>query len=166
MYSSLLISSMPQKHWLVNVHSYTWLILTISSNDHTRWANQLETIDAVRPNSAPGNGLSTPPCAAGDMMLHNLDTIGSNHPCQANRHPAIRRVHAASLTFLIRRVSCHSNETGAPTANPPNSAQLGSTLYHYPRLHPGPWSSVRMWWGTDRQTYRRPWPQYISIGYA
>ena len=50
----------------------------------------------------------------------------------------------------IRRC-CHSNETYAPTANPPNSAQLEGTPYHSPKLHPGPCSSVGMRRG---QTHR------------
>jgi len=49
-------------------------------------------------------------------------------------------------------ITCHSNETHAPTANPPNSAQLESTPYHSSKLHLGPWSSVRMQRGTERQT--------------
>jgi len=63
-------------------------------------------------------------------------------------------------------ITCHSNETHAPTANPPNSAQLESTPYHSSKLHLGPWSSVRMQRGTERQTdtqtHRRLWPIYIS----
>jgi len=35
-----------------------------------------------------------------------------------------------------------SNETRAPIANPPSSAQLGGSPYHSPKLHPGPCSSV------------------------
>jgi len=61
------------------------------------------------------------------------------------------------------------NTTRAPIANPPNSAQLGGIPYHYPKLHPGPCSSVGMRRRTDtqtdrhahRQTHRREWPQYI-----
>ena len=59
---------------------------------------------------------------------------------------------------------CHSNETRAPIANPPNSAQLGSTPYHSPKLHPGPWSSMGMRQGTaqtHRQTHSLEWPIYI-----
>ena len=56
---------------------------------------------------------------------------------------------------------CQSNATRAPIANPPNSAQLGGIHYHYPKLHPGPCSSVNMRPWTDRQTHRREWPQYI-----
>ena len=49
-----------------------------------------------------------------------------------------------------------------------NSAQLGSTPYHFPKLHPGPCSSVGMRRQTDTQTdtqkHRRGWrwPIYIS----
>jgi len=61
---------------------------------------------------------------------------------------------------------CHSNETCAPIANLPNSAQLEGTTYHSRKLHPGPCSSVGMWPWTDRQTdmdiHRRVWPIYIS----
>ena len=39
----------------------------------------------------------------------------------------MQRVHPSSLTFRIRRVCCHSNETRVPIANPPTSAQLGGT---------------------------------------
>jgi len=46
----------------------------------------------------------------------------------------------------------HSNETGAPTATLPNSAQLGGTAYHSPKLHPGLCSSVGMPSQTDRHT--------------
>jgi len=48
-----------------------------------------------------------------------------------------------SLTFHIQRCY-HSNETHALIANPPNSAELGGTPYHSPKLHLGPCSSVGM----------------------
>jgi len=54
---------------------------------------------------------------------------------------------------------CHSNETRAPIANPPNSAQLGGTPYHSPKLQ-----VVSACDGhTDRQTHtvRGAWPIYI-----
>jgi len=58
----------------------------------------------------------------------------------------------------------HSNETRTPVAYPPSSAQLDSTPYHCPMLHPGPCSRVWMQRGTDKdiQTHRPPWPIYIS----
>ena len=56
---------------------------------------------------------------------------------------------------------CHSSAIGAPIANPPNSTQLGGSLYHAAKLHPGPCSSVGVRPRTDTQTHRRAWPQYI-----
>jgi len=50
---------------------------------------------------------------------------------------------------------CHSNATRAPIANLPNSAQLGGSLYHDPKLHPGPCSSVGVWPRTDTHTDNR-----------
>ena len=47
---------------------------------------------------------------------------------------------------------CHSNATGAPIANPPNSAQLGGSLYHAAKLHPDPCSSVGVRPRTDTHT--------------
>jgi len=67
--------------------------------------------------------------------------------------PGIERVQA--LADISRSaLCCHSNETRAPIANPPNSAQLDGTPYHSPKLHPGPCSCVGMRRGTDRQTHR------------
>ena len=45
--------------------------------------------------------------------------------------------------------------TRAPIANPPNSAQLGGSLYHAPKLHAGPCSIVGVRPRTDRQTDAR-----------
>jgi len=68
-----------------------------------------------------------------------------------NHKPGIERVQA--LAHISRSMlCCHSNETRAATANPPNTAQLGDTPYHSPKLHPGPCSSVGMRRGTDTQT--------------
>jgi len=61
-----------------------------------------------------------------------------------------------SLTFRVRVMlpTCHSNATRAPIANPPNSAQVGGSLYHSPKLHTGPCTSVGMRPRTDRHTER------------
>ena len=48
-----------------------------------------------------------------------------------------------------------SNETRAPIENPPNSAQLGASPYHSPKLYPGPCSSVDVRPRTDRQADRQ-----------
>jgi len=72
---------------------------------------------------------------------------------QITRH----RAQARALADISRSALCyHSNETRAPIANPPNTAQLEGTSYYSPKLHPGPCSSVGMQRGTDRQTHRRP----------
>jgi len=64
--------------------------------------------------------------------------------------PGIERVQALA-DISHSALCCHSNETCSPIANPPNSAQLVGTPYHFPNLHPGPFSSVGMRRGTDRQ---------------
>jgi len=51
---------------------------------------------------------------------------------------------------LRSALCCHTNETHAPIANPPNSAQLEGTPCHSPKLQPGLCSSV----GMRRRTYR------------
>jgi len=55
---------------------------------------------------------------------------------------------------------CHSNATGSPSANPPNSAQLGGNLYHAPsyiRVRAVVWAYGR----GQTHTHRRAWPQYF-----
>jgi len=68
-----------------------------------------------------------------------------------------------SLTFAFA-LCCHSNATRAPIANPSSSAQTGGILYHpspsYFRVCAIVWACGRG--QTDRHTYRRAWPQYIS----
>ena len=67
--------------------------------------------------------------------------------------PSYRGMDASlELGFAL---CCHSNATRAPIANPPNSAQLGGSLYHAPKLHPDPCSSVGVWPRTDTQTHRQ-----------
>jgi len=68
---------------------------------------------------------------------------------KATRH----RASTSTRWHFTFALYCHSNETRAPIANPPNSAQL-RVPYHFPKLHPGPCSSVGMRWRTDRHTDR------------
>ena len=89
--------------------------------------------------------------------LVNASTIGSDvtadfrQNAQEQTEPGTEWVQAlADISRLA--LGCHSNETRAPIANPPNRAQLQGTTYHCPKLHPGPCSSVGMQWGTDRHT--------------
>ena len=94
-------------------------------------------------------------------------------PCQPSNQPATRRILASSLTFRIRRVCCHSNDTRTPIANPPISAQLGA-LPTIPQSYIRVRASVHVCGNgqsdthTDTHTdrHRRPSSQYISFGYA
>jgi len=66
--------------------------------------------------------------------------------------PGIERVQA--LTDISHSaLCCHSNETHAPIANPPNSAQLEGTPYHSAKLHPVLCSSVECGKGQTAVTY-------------
>jgi len=87
--------------------------------------------------------------------------------CHRLPHPWSWPSVSASYSHDLH-VSCHSNETRAPIANLPNTAQLGVPTYHSPKLHLGPCSSVGMQRGTHTviQTHRWPWPQYILLGYV
>jgi len=59
-----------------------------------------------------------------------------------------------------------SNATGEPIANPPNSAQLGGSLYHAAKLHPGPCSTVGVRPRTDRQTDTQTHVTTIGLHFA
>ena len=71
-------------------------------------------------------------------------------------------MHTASTStrwHFAFALCCHSNKTRAPIANPPNSAQLGSTPTippSYIRVH------AVVWARGYGQTHRRAWPTYIS----
>jgi len=48
-----------------------------------------------------------------------------------------RRAGTSTRWHFAFALYCHSNATRAPIGNPPNTAQLGGTPYHSPKLHPG-----------------------------
>jgi len=68
---------------------------------------------------------------------------------QCPRHKCTQFVYQM---LKANSLCCHSNATRAPIANPPNSAQLEGSLYHAPKLHPGPCSSVGVRPRTDTHT--------------
>ena len=82
--------------------------------------------------------LSLLQCQCHMMLLQQLT---------ATNKPGIQ----ALADILLSVLCCHSNETHAPTANPPNNAQLDGTPYHSSKLHPGLCSSVGMRRGSDTQ---------------
>jgi len=103
-----------------------------------------------------------PAVHAAAVMLRTAPVAGQSPASSARRS---RRAFALSsylgmdagrkLVTIGFALCCHSNATRAPIANPPNSAQLGGSPYHYSKLHPGPCSSVGMRPRTDRHTDAR-----------
>jgi len=75
-------------------------------------------------------------------------------PVMTTTEPVTERVQALA-DILRSALCCHSNETSAPIANPPNSAQLKGTPYHTLQVTLGLCSSVRTCQGTDRHTDSR-----------
>ena len=72
-------------------------------------------------------------------------------PLSVHTMSSYRGMHASlKLGFAL---CCHSNTTRAPIVNPPNSAQLGGSLYHAPKLHLGQCNSVGIWPLTDTHTH-------------
>ena len=93
--------------------------------------------------------LRTPP------VTRQLAASSARRPRPAGRSHYIvisRDGRKLGTRVRIMALCCHSNATRAPTANPPNSAQLGGSLYHATKLHPGPCSSVGIRPRTDTQT--------------
>jgi len=81
--------------------------------------------------------------------------------CCPHVYPQVESGRASTSTrwHFAFRLCCHGNETRAPIANPPNSAQLGDTHHHSPsyiRVR-----AVVLECG-EGQTHRRPSPIYIS----
>ena len=106
--------------------------------------------------------LRTPPSAAGRRRAgrarfpYVARRFGGTPPSPAG--PRRSRPAGRSHYVVIsrdRRKLVTSNATRAPIANPPNSAQLGGSLYHASKLRPGPCSSVGVWPRTDRHTDAR-----------
>jgi len=81
---------------------------------------------------------------------------GARRPRHSGRsHYVVISRDGRKLVTIWFALCCHSNATLAPIANPPNSAQLGGSLYHAPKLHPGPCSSVGVRPRTDTHTDAR-----------
>jgi len=105
-----------------------------------------------------------PAVQAAALMLRT-PPVGGRSPASSARTP--RRAFA-----LCRHIAgwtqacCHSNATRAPIANSPNSAQPGGSLYHTPKLHPGPCSSVGVRTRTGRQTHTQRQTRVTTIHFA
>jgi len=87
------------------------------------------------------------------FFVYDIDYVShNNYVISYSKIHGVERVQ--SLADISRSaLCCHSNETQLHRLqNPRNSAQLEGTPYHFPKLYPGPCSSVGMRRGTDRQT--------------
>jgi len=73
-----------------------------------------------------------PPSPAGRRRASPVGDARRPRP-QAIRTMSSYREMDASLELGFA-LCCHSNATRAPIANPPNSSQLGGSLYHAPKL--------------------------------
>ena len=96
-----------------------------------------------------GGGLRRPPVA--DRRRASPAATRADPAQPAVRTMSSYRGMDASLELGFA-LCCHSNAARAPIANSPNSAQLGGSLYHAPKLHPGQCSSVGVRPRTDRHT--------------
>jgi len=74
------------------------------------------------------------------------------HPAGRSHYVVISRDGRKLVTRV--RVMLPYQPNTCPIANPPNTAQLGGSLYHVPKLHPGLCSCVGVRPRTDRQTHR------------
>ena len=92
----------------------------------------------------PPSPASHRPAALADPAQLAVRTMWSYREMDASLYPGFA-------------LCCHSNATRAPIENPPNGPQLGSSLYHAPKLHRGPCSivGVRPRTHTDRHTDAR-----------
>ena len=93
---------------------------------------------------------------------HLLQPLLLCQPQMTTRH---RRSTSTRWHFAFG-LCCHSNETQASIANPPNSAQLGGTPYHSPKLHQGLSSSVGMWPQTDMRMQTDTQMRMTNIHFA
>jgi len=131
------------------MYSLTFCVHVMSPERH-HWKAAVQSATVMlttTPRRRPVTGQPATPTHL-RYMACNVENAPVSHPPVTNQECA----HTPrKLGFAL---CCHSNATGTPIANPPNSAQLGGSLYHAPKLHPGPCSSVGVRPRTHRQTDR------------
>jgi len=129
-----------------SMYSLTFCVRDMSSERH-HWKPAVQVAAVMLRTPPPVDGQS-PASQPRPLAIYGAQ-------CRERpRHPPVtnqQRAHTPrKLGFALR---CHSNATGAPIANPSNSAQLGGSLYHAAKIHPGPCSSVGVRPRTDTQTH-------------
>jgi len=127
--------------WRINqpgMYSLTFCVRFLLPERH-QWKPAVQTAAVM---------LRTPPVA------RRSPAGGARRPRPAGRsHYVVISRDGRKLVTIGLALCCHTNATSAPIANPPNSAQLGGSLYHAAKLHPGPCSIVGVRPRTDRQTH-------------
>jgi len=129
------------------MYSLTFCVRVMSPERH-HWKHAVQAA-AVMLRTPPVDGQSpaNQPCS-----LHLRYTACSVENASVTCRSLISNARTPRVNYIRFALCCHSNATGAPIANPPNSAQLRGSLYHAPKLHPGPCSSVGVRPRTDTQT--------------
>ena len=115
-----------------------------STTIHSILPVQIKCLAIFLQNLSPCPLWSTSWSGALHLIFHTFFTQSLSSFCSTC--PYHRNLFCCSINIIssIPSLCCHSNESSAPIANLPNSAQLQGTPYHSHSLHPGPCSSVGM----------------------
>jgi len=112
-----------------------------------------------------------PAVQAAAVMLRTSPVTRQSPASSARRPRPAGRLHYVVISWGGRGQACNYGSryiaiARQPLANPPNSAQLRDSLYHAPKLHPGPCSSVGVRPRTDRHTDRQTHTRVTTIHFA
>jgi len=131
-------------HWSTSMYSLTFCVRIMSPERHQwkPWVQAAAVMLRTSPRRRPVTGQPA------TWHLRYTARNFENAPITRNQQ------HTHTPRKLGFALCCHSNANRAPIAYPPNRAQLGGSLYHAPKLHLGPCSSVGVRPRTDRQTHR------------
>ena len=121
------------------MYSLTFCVRVLLPERH-QWKPAVQTAAAM---------LRTPPSTASHRSAARAD------PADRSHYVVISRDGRKLVTRVCVMLPEQRKLTREPIANPPNSAQLGSSLYHAPKLHPGLCSSAGVRPRTDRHTDTR-----------
>jgi len=142
--SHVLAETLTRHRESTSMYSLTFCVRVMSPERH-HWKPTVQAA-AVMLRTPPVDGQSP---ASQPRALAIYGPQVSERP----RPPFTNQQRAHTLRKLGFALYCHSNATREPIANPPNSAQLGGSLYHAAKLHPGPCSSLGVRPRTDRHTH-------------
>jgi len=106
------------------------------------------------------------PCLSGHLKyhkisstIHEISTIVTSNVSSITTTTTRHRPSTSTRRHFMFGLCCHSNDTRAPIANPPNSAQPQGIPYHSPSYI---WVRAVVWKWSKGETHRHTWPIYIS----